>query len=223
MDQKPQLIESGELFEQARLAHRVLQPEGEGPFPTAVLIHGRAGNEDVMWVFARTIPENWLIVAPRAIKVDPDGGYSWHPRQPDAWPSLNQFEEAVTAVSHFIQALPSLYQADPNRIYLMGFSQGAALALATAIRQPGLVQGIAGLVGFVPEESETALAAAPLKNLPIFMAVGTQDERIPTERARQGAEILKTAAAQLDYHEYDTGHKLNAQGLGDLTEWWGKR
>jgi len=223
MNQKPQLIETGESFEKAGLAHRVLQPEGNGPFPTAVLIHGRAGNEDVMWVFARTIPDNWLVVAPRAIKTDPDGGYSWHPRQPDIWPSLSQFDEAVTAVSHFIQALPGLYQADPKQIYLMGFSQGAATAYATAIRQPGLVQGIAGLVGFVPVESEAALDTAPLKDLPIFMAVSKNDERIPYERAQQGAQVLRTAAAQLDYHEYDTGHKLNAQGMRDLTQWWQQR
>jgi phospholipase/carboxylesterase len=223
MNQEPQLIESGEPFEKAGLAHRVLQPEGDGPLPTAVLIHGRAGNEDVMWVFARTVPDNWLVVAPRAIKEDPDGGYSWHPRQADTWPSLSQFDEAVTAISHFIRALPGLYQADPSRIYLMGFSQGAALAIAAAIRQPGLVHGIASLVGFVPVESEAALDSAPLKDLPIFMAAGKDDERIPYERAQQGAEVLKAAAAQLEYHQYDTGHKLNAQGMRDLTEWWKRR
>lgn len=223
MTPKPQLIETGEAFTKAGLVHRVLQPEAEGPRPTAVLLHGRAGNEEVMWVFGRTLPPGWLLVAPRAIKDDPDGGYSWHPRQPDTWPSLSEFDEAVTAVTHFIQALPSLYNADPSRIYLMGFSQGAALAYATAIRQPGLVQGIAGLVGFIPEAAEAALAEAPLKDLPIFVAVGSQDERIPAARARQGAKKLKTAEAQLDYREYDTGHKLNAQGMRDLTEWWERR
>jgi phospholipase/carboxylesterase len=224
MNAKPQLIETGEAFTQAGLVHRVLQPEGDGPWPTAVLIHGHAGNEDVMWIFARTLPKNWLLIAPRAIKDGgADGGYSWYPRQLDVWPTLNEFDEAVTAVTHFIHALPHLYKADPDRIYLMGFSQGAALAYATAIRQPSLVQGIAGLVGFVPEEAEAALDADPLQDLPIFMAVGAQDERIPTARARQGAKVLKTAAAQLEYHEYDTGHKLNAQGMRDLTTWWQQR
>jgi predicted esterase len=55
------------------------------------------------------------------------------------------------------------------------------------------------------------------------MAAGKHDERIPYERAQQGAEVLKAAAAQLEYHQYDTGHKLNAQGMRDLTEWWKRR
>jgi phospholipase/carboxylesterase len=177
-----------------------------------------------MWIFARTLPKNWLLVAPRAIADGgADGGYSWYPRQLDVWPALSEFDEAVTAVTHFIHALPDLYNADSNRIYLMGFSQGAALAYAVAMRQAGLVQGIASLVGFVPEQSEEALANAPLKDLPIFMAVGTDDERIPVKNARQGAKIIKTADAQLDYHEYDTSHKLNAQGMRDLTVWWQAR
>ncbi|MCB8942241.1 MAG: dienelactone hydrolase family protein [Ardenticatenaceae bacterium] len=224
MNPKPQLIETGEAFTKAGLIHRVSQPEGTGPWPTAVLLHGHAGNEDVMWVFARTLPQNWLLVAPRAIHDGgADGGYSWYPRQLDVWPTLSAFDEAVTAVTHLIHSLPALYNADPHRIYLMGFSQGAALAYATAIRQPGLVQGIAGLVGFVPKQTETALETSPLQDLPIFMAVSTQDERIPTKYARQGAKIIKTADAQLEYHEYDTGHKLNAQGMRDLAAWWGKR
>jgi phospholipase/carboxylesterase len=197
----------------------VLQPEGEGPWPTAVLLHGHAGNEDVMWVFARTLPKNWLLIAPRAISTSAEGGYTWHPRQLDNWPSLSEFDEAVTAVTHFIHALPHLYQANPQQIYLMGFSQGAALAYATAIHQPNLVQGIAALVGFMPEGTD----AAPLKGLPAFMAVGKQDEQIPYELAQQCATILQTAEAQLDYHEYDTGHKLNAQGVRDLTAWWERR
>jgi phospholipase/carboxylesterase len=187
------------------------------------MIHGRAGNEEVMWVFARAVPPNWLLVAPRAIQPDPDGGYSWHPRQPGEWPPLNQFEEAVSAVSGFIHALPTLYQADPTHIYLMGFSQGAATAYATAIRYPGLVKGIAGLVGFVPTEAETALTSLPLKHLPVFMAVGKEDPTIPYPVALACAETLRSGGAQLDYNEYNTGHKLNAQGMKDLKTWFHRR
>ena len=220
MNSQPQLIDSGEPFKKAGLVHRVSQPAGNGSWSTAVLLHGHAGNEDVMWIFARTLPKNWLLVAPRAIHDGgAEGGYSWYPRQLDVWPTLSEFDEAVTAVTHFIRTLPDLYNADPTRIYLMGFSQGTALAYAIAMQQPGLVQGIAGLVGFLPEQAD----ATPLQDLPIFMAIGTQDERIPVKYARQGAKIIKTADAQLDYHEYDTGHKLNAQGMRDLTAWWQAR
>ena len=220
---EPQFIDSGFAWEQSGLIHRVRQPEPPGPHRTVVMLHGRAGNEDVMWVFAKAIPAEWLIVAPRAIESDPDGGYSWRLRQPDEWPTLDQFDEAVTAVTHFIHALPNLYNADPAHIYLMGFSQGTAVSYAVAMRNPRLVQGIAGLVGFIPTRCDSALDESPLVDLPIFMAVGKRDPLIPPERAAGCAQTLMMAGSNLEYHEYDTGHKLNATGMQDLTAWWAER
>ena len=58
----------------------------------------------------------------------------------------------------------------------MGFSQGAAASLAIAIRETELVQGIASLVGFMPLQADVAIEEARLTDLPVFMAVGTEDD-----------------------------------------------
>ena len=220
---EPQLIDIGTAFEQSGLIHRVQIPQTPGPHRTVVMLHGRSGDEDVMWIFAKAIPPDWLIVAPRAIEPEPDGSYSWRLRAQDEWPTLDQFDDAVTAVTQFIHALPHLYNADPAHIYLMGFSQGAATSYAVAMRHPGLVQGIAGLVGFIPTRCDSALDESPLVDLPIFMAVGKRDPLIPTERAAGCAQTLVMAGSNLEYHEYDTGHKLNATGMADLQAWWSER
>ncbi|MCA9937820.1 MAG: alpha/beta fold hydrolase [Anaerolineales bacterium] len=214
-----QLVMDGPAFQRAGILHRVHQPPTTGPHPTVVMLHGRAGNEDVMWVFARALPPGWLLVAPRAIKPD-EGGYAWHPRLPHVWPSLAQFDAAVAVVAHLIRALPALYNADPRRLYLMGFSQGAALSYAVAMRHPPLVRGVAGLVGFAPTNAEEAMARQALAGLPVFMAVGRQDDKIPYERAQACATILRGAGADLTCREYAGGHKMPAQGMRDLTTWW---
>ena len=222
-EEGPLLINSGQTLTRSGLPHRVAAPAAAQPFPTAVMLHGRSGDEDAMWIFGRTLPEGWLVVSPRGIKPDPAGGYAWHPRQRDEWPPLPMFDEAVAAVVHFIEALPELYGADPNHIYLMGFSQGAATAYATAMRHPGLVKGIAGLVGFVPVESDAAIETRVLRGLPIHTAVGKEDPYIPLTRARGCAETLRASGADLAYHEYDVGHRISAQGMRDLKLWWGQR
>ena len=216
----PLLVENGHGVQQSGLIHRVRMRLADRPYKTVVMLHGRSGNEDVMWIFANTVPADWLVVAPRGIEADPGGGFSWRLREQDEWPTLEQFDNAVTAVTQFIHALPDLYQADPAQIYLMGFSQGAATAYATAIRYPGLVQGIAGLVGFIPTSCDSALDDSPLVDLPIFMAVGKRDPLIPPERAAGCAQTLIMAGTNLEYHEYDTGHKLNKAGMLDLAAWW---
>ncbi len=217
---EPRLVDQGKELARAGLVHRVAEPEGEGPFPTLVMLHGLAGNEEVMWVFAQTAPAGWLLVAPRAIVDDPSGGYSWRVRGKDDWPTLNQFDAPVGAVMDFISALPELYNADLSRLYLMGFSQGAATSYAVAMRHPEAIQGIAGLVGFVPMECGDLEAAGSLEGMPIFMAVGLQDERIPYSRSLACAQTLNMAGAELEYNEYEMGHRLNSAAMRDLKAWW---
>lgn len=219
-EHEPPLVDNGPALQRAGLVHRVLQPSAEGPHPTIVMLHGRSGNEDVMWIFRRSVPENWLLVAPRAIKEDPAGGYSWRIREKDEWPTLVQFDVAVGAVVDFIEALPELYDADLERLYLMGFSQGAATAYAVAMHYPHMVKGIAALVGFLPMECDDITTAGALEGLPIFMAVGKEDERIPYRRSLSCAHTLHLAGAELDYHEYEMGHRLNADAMRDLRGWW---
>jgi len=221
MKDKPFLVDCGPALAQIGLVHRVFLPDSPGPHPTAVLLHGYWGNEDAMWVFARSLPSHWLIVAPRGIAQEGDGRYSWQPRAPQEWPTLEQFDTAVSAITQFIHALPALYNADLHHVHIMGFSQGAAAALATAVHHPGWLQAIASLVGFMPMPAQRTLPPNTLQDLPVFMAAGTQDERVPLATARTSAKAVQAAGAALAYKEYDVGHKLNAQGMRDLKNWWG--
>lgn len=221
-DRQPVSIRSGPELLATGLAHNVLQPDAPGPYPTVVMLHGRLGNEEVMWIFRRTIPRDWLVIAPRATMRDPAGGYSWAIQPYGEWPSLAAYDPAADAVKRFIDSLPSLYNSDPDRTYLMGFSQGAATSFCTAIRYPGVVQGIASLVGFVPQAGDRDLSGA-LGGLPVFMAVGTEDRMVPLDVALRSRDVLLAAGTELDYHAYDTGHKMTPDGLRDLGAWWRQR
>ncbi len=176
-----------------------------------------------MWVFAQTLPDSCVIVSPRAIVPVAEKSFTWLARLENEWPALGQFDEAVTAVTNFIHALPSLYPVDLNQVYLMGFSQGAAVAFAVALQSPGLVKGIASLVGFVPLQIDEAIGLVALRNMPVFMAAGTQDDRVPLAVAQNSAAAVRAMGAFLEYREYNTGHKLDAAGMRKLKSWWGDR
>ncbi|WP_420643284.1 alpha/beta hydrolase [Candidatus Leptofilum sp.] len=218
-DAKPFLVANAT----AVLPHRVLKPEKIGPHPTVVMIHGYLGNEDVMWIFSQTLPKEWLLVAPRAIVQEQEDSYSWHPPQRDEWPTLTDFDTAVDQLIKFLDSLPEQYEADPEQIYLMGFSQGAAAAFAIAIREPERIKGIASLVGFMPRQVEDAIDTAALSDLPVFMAVGKEDDSVPLEIARESGKAVRAMGAFLEYREYDTGHKLNGAGMRKLRQWWAER
>jgi phospholipase/carboxylesterase len=220
---EPELIDSGPLLTELGLVHKVLEPSGPGPYQTVVMLHGRYGDEDAMWIFKKRTPATWLKIAPRALLAETGGGFSWVYQEYGVWPELPAFETAAMAVSHFLRALPRVYNADPEQIILMGFSQGAAVSYATAMQHPSIIKAIAGLVGFLPDACATPKNLAQLEDIPIFMAVGLQDPLIPYERSLGCADVLRQANARLEYHEYDTGHKLNAAGMRDLQAWMNHR
>jgi predicted esterase len=83
------------------------------------------------------------------------------------------------------------------------------------------LRAIASLVGFMPV-IEPDMGAA-LRDLPILMSVGREDESVPLKLAERTASTLIKIGARLDYRAYDTGHKLNARGTRDLKAWWQRR
>lgn len=216
----PDLVDKGPMLAETGLVHSVLEPLGPGPFKTVVMLHGRYGSEEVMWIFGKSTPVNWLKIAPRGLVADAGGSFSWITQEYGVWPDLTAFDPAAAAVAHFLGALPRVYNADPEQIFLMGFSQGAAVSYATALRHPGISAAIAGLVGFLPENCAQGADLAALRDLPVFMSVGREDKLVPYARSLATAATLRRAEAQLAYHEYDTGHKLNRQGMDDLQQWW---
>ena len=75
----------------------------------------------------------------------------------------------------------------------------------------------------MPQQVEEAIDNARLADLPVFMAVGTEDDRVPLEIAREAGKAVRAMGAFLAYREYDTGHKLNGDGMRKLKQWWAER
>jgi phospholipase/carboxylesterase len=192
---------------------RMRVPEGRGPFPVILLLHGWTGDENSMWIFARNLPPDTLLLAPRAPHESPIGGHSWYPmRDARSWPSLDDFEPAVNALLDFLDNWPAfgVPAADFSKLRLAGFSQGAALTYTLGLIYPERVTALAGLAGFLPEGSNTLFSNQPLKGIPIYISHGSTDELVPVEKARQAVQFFDQMGADVTYCESDAGHKLSA-------------
>jgi len=201
---------------------RVRQPGGSGPFPVILMLHGWTGNENSMWVFTPRLPDNAILIAPRGLySAQGIAGYSWHAVIPKPLPWVNDFQPAVEKLFSTITSR-NFPEGDFSTLHLLGFSQGAALAYTMAIMHPGRVASLAGLSGFLPDGASAWLGNERLKGFPIFIAHGTQDERIPVERARMGVGLLQDAGADVTYCEDNVGHKLSAKCFRGLEAFYKK-
>src|SRR5437870_5844484 len=77
------------------------------------------------------------------------------------------------------------------RVVLAGFSQGGAMALHTGLRHPERLAGIMALSCFLPVARSVATeASAANGDVPLFMAHGIADDRIPVALARASRDTL---------------------------------
>jgi phospholipase/carboxylesterase len=189
---------------------RVHQPDSQGPFPILLMIHGWTGDENSMWVFAPRLPRNALLIAPRGLFPAQEGGYSWYPRlnKPLPW-----FDDLAPASQRLFDLLSphNFPSGDFSSLHLVGFSQGAALAYTMAIQFSARVASLAGLSGFLPDGASAWLQPERLSGMPVFIAHGTQDERVPVGRARAAVAQFEQAGAKVIYCEDEVGHKLSAK------------
>jgi phospholipase/carboxylesterase len=186
------------------------QPDGEGPFPVLIMLHGWTGDENSMWVFSSRLPKNMLLIALRGLYVAVNGGYSWHVPLSKPWPWMNDFQPAREKIIHTVNDR-NFPQGDFSSLHLIGFSQGAAFAYSIAIQYPERITSVAGLSGFLPDGASDWLREKRLAGMPIFIAHGTQDELVPVEKARFSVELLEKSGAAVTYCEDDVGHKLSAK------------
>jgi len=204
------------------LVHRTRVPEASAGqrLPVVLMLHGWQGDEKVMGIFERTVPPGAIIISPRApLEVAADS-FGWY-RQEEG-PAA--FESGVEGLEAFVRQLPDAYPIDPTRVVVMGFSQGASMSYALLLKAPDRLLGAAGLAGFLPDPARQWLAPGRLAGKQVFSAHGTDDDTVPVPYARAARIDLERAGADVDYHEYEgVGHKLNAQGMRDLTDWLAAR
>ena len=184
-----------------------------------VMLHGLSGDENSMWIFDHALPRSAAVIAPRALYDSELGGYSWTRMAARDELTDVDFQEAADRLQRFIGEAVTLYQVDPRRVIVMGFSQGAALSYAFSLEHPERLCGVIALAGFLPQHKRHFAQDA----FPRYLIVhGAHDAAVPIERAREARLVLESRGAAVEYHEHRVGHKVSAQGMQEIRQWIAK-
>ena len=108
----------------------------------------------------------------------------------------------------------------PRNIVLAGFSQGGNIALNCALRYPQALAGALILSSYLGLKDKLAQeASAANRQLPIFMAQGTQDEIVSYAFARASRDTLSALGYQVEWREYPMTHTVCADEVTDIGAW----
>jgi phospholipase/carboxylesterase len=203
------------------LVHRTAAARsGEPPHPCLLLLHGRGADERDLLGLAPWLPPSLFLVAARApLPVPGLGGYQWHDLLGTGTPEPVSFLRTVERLQRFVGELPAAYPVDPGRLFVLGFSQGAAMTLALTGAAPQAVAGAVALSGYLPPGARTE----GLAGKPVFVAHGTVDPVLPVSLGRAARDALQAAGADLTYREYPLAHQIGEQELADVSAWLEER
>jgi phospholipase/carboxylesterase len=176
------------------------------PASLIIFLHGWTGDENSMGIFSRGLDSSWRFFPRGPVKLAE--GYAWVKTQSIKSAHLSNFWPVGQMLFEEISRWIKTYQLSSLPVYLVGFSQGAAMALALAIRYP-LFQRAAVLSGFLPAGGDEFLQNNSVSGKEILIAHGRLDDIVPVDLARETFQALDRAGAAVDYCEEDVGHKLS--------------
>lgn len=197
--------------------------DSAGPAPAVFVLHGRGADERDLLPIARELPDRLAAVSFRA----PDRlgpGYSWYEFDlaggdlQSSQPVEADFRRSLELVDAAIDGAVDEHGLDPDRLGLLGFSQGTIMSLALLVEDPVRYAWCVGLHGYLPA-SHADLEPAGIEGKPVFVGAGTLDQVIPASRAERAAERLRALGADVTFRTYDAGHGVGREELADVVAW----
>jgi len=177
--------------------------------PTKAIIglHGWTGDEHVFEPVAKMMnidDAQWFF--PRApYKADSGKGYSWFSGTDETgW----DIEKTRVGIHQLLADIRS-EGFSPKNIFLIGFSQGASLAMEIALRLPFAIGGIVPIAGFIKfRDTLSNEATKESKATPVLLLHGSQDEIIHVIASEKAHDFFKERGNPVYFKRYDGGHKI---------------
>lgn len=196
---------------------------GPGKPPLLVLLHGLGGDErDLAWL-AGHLDRRFAVASLRA-PYEARPGRAWFGVRfrPGGEPivAFDQAEASRLALLQAIDAEVSAAAADPDRVFLAGFSQGGIMALSALVTAPEKLAGVIALSArMVPEIRSRAAPPERLRGRPVLLLHGTRDEVIPVRQARDTRALLESLGLDLTYRELPIGHAIPPEAVAEVAAW----
>jgi len=173
----------------------------------AIMIHGRgASAEDILGLAREFRAAGIAYLAPQA------AGRTWYPQS-----FLSPIAQNEPGISSGLGVIAGLIEEIARqgvfveRVALMGFSQGACLALEFAARHAKRYAAVAGFSGgLIGPPGTPRDYGGSFDGTPVFLGCSDVDAHIPIERVHESAEVFRRMGASVDERIYPRmGHTIN--------------
>jgi len=172
-----------------------------------IMVHGRGADAESILMLAEQFDvPGFAFLAPQA------AGYTWYP-----YPFMSPMEMNEPYLGSALRKVGSVLQSvvdagiPPERIILLGFSQGACLATEFTARNARRYGGAVGFSGgLIGPDGTPRDYAGSMAGTPVFLGCSDVDPHIPKERVLLTAEVFERLGAKVDARLYaNMPHTVN--------------
>jgi phospholipase/carboxylesterase len=202
------------------LVYELWKPKHIDPnqiYPALFLMHGIGSNEQNMLPLISGIEDKFYIFSIRGPLSQPPG-FAFFTIEGYGRPHREVFDEAIHRLTAFLDYAARHYPIDKNKLYLLGFSQGAILSMSLSLVLGSRIKGIVALSGYIPKfllDKEDM----DVSGLAAFVSHGALDQVLPYEWGLEAQRFLQEKGASVTFRTYSEGHTVSLENQKDYTEW----
>ncbi|MFK3973712.1 alpha/beta hydrolase [Pseudomonas sp. NPDC087358] len=192
--------------------------------PLVIFLHGYGSDERDLFGIKDELSPDYTYLSVRApLEVD-GGGYKWFTQDTDQTEYegvTSDVDKSTDLLRTFIEQATEKYGTQPDKVLLVGFSQGAMMSYQIGLQHPELVRGIAPLSGKILAALNARLKPDEgLKSLKVFIGHGSADNRVPYSGATEAQTVLENLLINPEFHAYPgAGHTITSAEVTDLKGW----
>lgn len=192
------------MTEDLGFIHRFIPAEDPASGETLLVLHGTGGDENDLVGIGQAVAPGAAILSPRGNVLE-NGAPRFFRRLAEGVFDPKEVRSRAEELARFVRSAVITYRLDPERIFALGYSNGANIASAIMLLRPGVLRRGVLLRAMVPLEPEPLPA---IDGTRVLISNGRMDPIVSPDETERLAKLLQRAGADVEVHWQPAGHQL---------------
>lgn len=195
--------------------HRFMPAGDETSAETLVVLHGTGGDENDLIGIGQTVAPGAAILSPRGNVLE-NGAPRFFKRLAEGVFDPKEVRSRAEELARFIRAAVTEYGLNPERIFALGYSNGANVASAAMFIGPTLFRGA---ILFRPMLVFEPYERPDLSGTGVFISAGRMDPIVPVKSVERLTKLFEASHADVTLKWQSAGHNLVPSEVREAADW----
>ena len=203
------------MTEDLGFIHRFVPGEDSGAGETLVVLHGTGGDENDLIGIGQAVAPGAAIISPRGNVLE-NGAPRFFRRLSEGVFDPKEVRARAEELARFIRAAVVTYRLDPERVFALGYSNGANIASTVMLVEPGILHWsilLRPMLVYEPTEQRDLSGSA------VFISAGRMDPIVPSTSVERLVALFEAAHADVTLKWQLAGHSLVPSEVREASDW----